>query len=316
MQKTEAKIRKVGNRFCVFSKDGSRKFGCFSSRELAVKRLQQIEYFKQTKGTEDMNNEYNDAFTNMAKALRIGEDADPEVLGTAPESHPRQINVRSTLGLNGTIAGQKSTRILDQREHFPVTTEIQARSSMVRAMRMSAVPNWYNGTLDNLREEVWVGVLTKHPSLAQGLKVPVTVEHALALSDGQESATTSKTSIKDPADVRKNEVDSVKRPTITTASNAAKALADQCQDLEQRKVIANNLIEMIGKQEEAIKKAKKVATRLMKDGLTADEFEELNVYLQEDILRSLMMRGVVAAPTNASERRLELLERLGKKVDE
>jgi hypothetical protein len=50
MEKSEAVIRKVGNQYCVFSKTGKR-LGCFPSREQALKRLRQIEFFKHQKGS-------------------------------------------------------------------------------------------------------------------------------------------------------------------------------------------------------------------------------------------------------------------------
>lgn len=46
---TVAFIRKVGNQYCVFSHDGSKRLGCYNSKEAAVKRLQQIEMFKHMK---------------------------------------------------------------------------------------------------------------------------------------------------------------------------------------------------------------------------------------------------------------------------
>ncbi len=42
-------IKKEGSQYCVFSHDGTKKFGCFPTKELAVKRLRQIEYFKHAK---------------------------------------------------------------------------------------------------------------------------------------------------------------------------------------------------------------------------------------------------------------------------
>jgi len=44
-EKTQAVVRKVGSRWCVFSKSGKR-LGCFSTRKQAVDRLRQIEFFK------------------------------------------------------------------------------------------------------------------------------------------------------------------------------------------------------------------------------------------------------------------------------
>lgn len=39
-------IRHEGSRWCVYSADGKRKFGCFPSKAQAEKRLAQIEHFK------------------------------------------------------------------------------------------------------------------------------------------------------------------------------------------------------------------------------------------------------------------------------
>ena len=45
LEKTEAVIRKEGSQWCIFSKSG-KKLSCHSSREKALKRLRQIEFFK------------------------------------------------------------------------------------------------------------------------------------------------------------------------------------------------------------------------------------------------------------------------------
>ena len=41
-------IKKEGNEYCVYSKTGERKLGCFPTEKAARKRLQQIEHFKKT----------------------------------------------------------------------------------------------------------------------------------------------------------------------------------------------------------------------------------------------------------------------------
>ncbi len=45
LDKAEAVIRKVGTQFCVFSKSG-KKLSCHPTRKAALKRLRQIEFFK------------------------------------------------------------------------------------------------------------------------------------------------------------------------------------------------------------------------------------------------------------------------------
>ena len=47
-------IRKEDGQYCVFSEDGTKKFGCYPSRQQAVKRLQQIEYFKHAKSKREV----------------------------------------------------------------------------------------------------------------------------------------------------------------------------------------------------------------------------------------------------------------------
>ena len=42
-------IRKSGNTYVLYSKDGSKKLGTFASRAAAMKREQEINYFKHTK---------------------------------------------------------------------------------------------------------------------------------------------------------------------------------------------------------------------------------------------------------------------------
>jgi len=49
LRRAKAVIRKDGpasKPYCVYSEDGTRKFGCFSTREGAEKRLQEIHFFK------------------------------------------------------------------------------------------------------------------------------------------------------------------------------------------------------------------------------------------------------------------------------
>lgn len=43
-------IRKEGNKYCIYSEDGSKKLGEYPSKEAAEKRLKQIEYFKHLEG--------------------------------------------------------------------------------------------------------------------------------------------------------------------------------------------------------------------------------------------------------------------------
>lgn len=292
VEKTQAIIKKVGNKHCVFSEDGTKNLGCSDTHEGAVKRLQQVEHFKEAKG---MN--YENAFKNMAKALKADIDSQATP-GSSLEDKMRR----------GSIAGQRSARLLDNADHFPVLTLDQAKSSLHRAFSLTAVPVWYNGSLDDLREEVYVGTVGRHPTLAN-FNVKIPAEQAVALSDGQTSPETKKSAIKDPADVKSNDV-GVKRPNI---SSAAQQLSVASQDPEKRQAIAGKLMEHLEEKKAALESAMKVASRLLKKGLSPDEFNGLVSFLQEDILRELLMSGCVANTPETEARRLELLSRLGSK---
>jgi hypothetical protein len=294
MEKTEAIIKKVGSKWCVFSHDGTKNLGCSDSHSGAVQRLAQVEYFKKVKG---MN--YANAFKNMAKALK-----------TDIESQPKGTDSLENKMRRGTIAGQRSGRLLDNADHFPVLTLDQAKSSLHRAFTLTAVPVWYNGQIDQLREEVYVGAVGRYPALAN-FNVKVPAEQAVALSDGQIAPETKKSGVKDPADVKSNEV-GVKRPNL---SNAAEQLYLAAKDDAKRLAMAGDLILHLEEKKEAIENAMKVANRLMKKGLTADEFNGLISFLQEDVLRSLLMSASGANASEAEARRQELLSRLGPKND-
>lgn len=252
---------------------------------------------------------YQEAFSKFTKALNEG--FSPDEIGQAPESAPRKIDIQSeTLSVSeklhvGTIAGCPSKKLLDNKDHFPVITQTQAQSSMSRAMQLREVPNWYNGSLDDLRQDVYAGIMRIHPEINLNVRVPA--DQVVALSDGETSPTLSKTSIKDPNDDRKADmVPSVSRPNLTSA-DVEKAFANE----DNCKAVAGRLMEMVDKQIEHLESAKKVATRLLKSGLKADEFDGLSTYLQEDILRELMGRGVQAS-SQTEDRRRELLDRMGR----
>jgi len=56
--------------------------------------------------------------------------------------------------------------------------------------------------------------------------------------------------------------------------------------------------------------AKKVGERLLKGGIKSEEFDQLSTYVQEDILRELVSRGVTASAQTSEARRRELLNRM------
>lgn len=302
MEKAEAIIRKVGNQYCVFSHDG-KNLGCSTSHDGAVKRLQQVEYFKHSKGS---SMDYNKAFDNFTKAFSVG-DVDPKSVGQAPAPEPNKIETPLSEKLrHGTIANRASSRLLDSKDHFPVITETQAQSSMARVLQLIEAPDWYNGTIAQLRKDVYDGILALHPNIQLNVRVPV--EQAVALSDGQTPAETSKTSVKDPADVAKDLVPQIKRPTLTSAEMHV-ALANE----DTRKAFAGRLMQMIDSQLEQMQSAKQLATRLLSGGVTSAEFDKLSTYIQQDILGELLSSGITASTQATEDRRRQLLDKMSNK---
>ena len=246
---------------------------------------------------------YNDAFNNFAKA--ISGDINPATIGQAPTGTPEKVSVADKLRV-GTIAGYESPKLLDTKDHFPVITNTQAQSSMSRVMQLTDVPTWYRGTLAELRQEVRAGIEKMHPGIEINIRVPV--DQAVALSDGQSPATTKIGSIKDPADVVDNQAPGTKRPTLTSAEVSA-ALKNE----GIRKAVSGKLMEFIDDQLEQIQVAKQVAERLLASGLTVEEFDQLNTYLQNDILSSMLYNGVQATSGSSEDRRRALLDKLNPK---
>jgi hypothetical protein len=253
---------------------------------------------------------YGDVFDNLS----VG-DLKPEPMEGRPSNQPsseapravslsRQPVGEQVVELNpkGTVAGRDSEAVIDHRDHFPVLTATQAQSSLSRAMQLQEVPAWYNGSLDELRQEVYLGATATHPGTE--FKVSVLAADVVALSDGQETSETQKGDLINPEDGVQKKVPQKPRPSI------ASHLIDT---EEKRRTIAGDLMEMLKAKEDAIKAAKKVATRLMKDGLTGEEFAGMISFLQEDVLHELLMKGATA---ENADRRQALLDRLTAKKDD
>lgn len=248
-------IRKVGNEWCVFSKNSGKNLGCSSTYEGAVKRLREVEYFKHSQGKNILNEEIFDNFKISPESKTVAE---------------------------GTIAGTFSNKVLDKKEHFPVITPDQAKSSMQRVMRLEKIPDWYTGTLDELKYAVYAGIKTAHPTLNITVNVPI----ATALSDGETNPETQKSKIKNPNDDGPNHVKQVKRPTLGSVWENASD--------DVKTSIANQLIEKLDHHLQALNKAKDLANKLMQGGLSGEEFAKLDVFLQEDVLQNVLMNDAQA----------------------
>ncbi len=58
-----------------------------------------------------------------------------------------------------------SKKVKDQKDHFPINDEAQARNALSRVAQYSSVPSWYNGTLEELQSAVRNAVSRKYKGI-------------------------------------------------------------------------------------------------------------------------------------------------------
>lgn len=58
-----------------------------------------------------------------------------------------------------------SSKVLDDKDHFPINTVEQARNALARASQYEEVPEWYDGTLAQLVKRVHNKVKREYPEI-------------------------------------------------------------------------------------------------------------------------------------------------------
>ena len=58
-----------------------------------------------------------------------------------------------------------SKNVNDDKDHFPINDEDQARNALTRASQYNEVPDWYNGTLEKLVKKVQKKVKRAYPEI-------------------------------------------------------------------------------------------------------------------------------------------------------
>jgi len=172
----------------------------------------------------------------------------------------------------GTIAGVKSDLVLDGKDHLPILNVNQACSAVNRVLGLSQSPDWFKGSVDNLKTIVKNAVCAKYPNL--NVSVAMTVESALA-----------NIMVKNP---NKNapKVPGVKTPCLSRAEkdDLIEAIGDSSNNFANASALIDNLEKCVEDNKKMITVLKKIS----KDGLSAKEFESLIDYLQIDIARELI----------------------------
>lgn len=58
-----------------------------------------------------------------------------------------------------------SSKVNDNKDHFPINDANQARNALSRVAQYSAVPKWFSGTLKELQSKVRTAVKSKYPKI-------------------------------------------------------------------------------------------------------------------------------------------------------
>jgi len=59
----------------------------------------------------------------------------------------------------------ESSSVKDNKDHYPINNEAQARNALARASQHTVVPDWYSGSLASLVNAVARKVHSKYPSI-------------------------------------------------------------------------------------------------------------------------------------------------------
>jgi len=283
MHQAQAVIKEQNGQYYIYSHKGKKIGGPYDSKDAAEKRLREIEHFK-NKG----NIMFDDFIEDFTKAAKLSKDPAPGDEDFSLQQNKKKAKKlpsdpaggRTKTDLVGVVAGVKSSLVIDKKEHLPINTEDQATSAALRVTWMNDPPAWFSGTAKELKSMVLNAIAFKYPDLRVTMKLPV------------RKAFTIGTTIEDPAKDLQTKVPEFERPNI---KNTGPELLDKVYAMyPDQKVLGATLLEALKCKQTELKTAVKVAERLMESGMTGDEFKELYLYLQEDVLRELLYKGTQA----------------------
>lgn len=63
------------------------------------------------------------------------------------------------------IFSDKSSKVKDGKDHFPIPDAAHARNALQRVNQYSQVPEWYDGSLEELKAKVVSAVKSKFPGI-------------------------------------------------------------------------------------------------------------------------------------------------------
>ena len=83
------------------------------------------------------------------------------------EKVEEKINPKAELRNRGDVVfPAESSKVKDNKDHFPINDASQARNALARAGQYDRVPNWFDGTLTELKEKIRNAVKRKFKSIS------------------------------------------------------------------------------------------------------------------------------------------------------
>lgn len=64
-----------------------------------------------------------------------------------------------------SIFDDSSSKVKDGKDHFPIPDKAHARNALQRVNQYTSVPEWYDGTLEELKSKVLSAVKSKFPDI-------------------------------------------------------------------------------------------------------------------------------------------------------
>ena len=98
-----------------------------------------------------------------AEAIEIF-DLDPAALLDEMMSEKKNPKAKSR-NRPDPVFDDSSSKVKDDKDHFPINTLGRARNALARASQYSKKPAWYDGTLKSLVSRVRSKVKSKYPSI-------------------------------------------------------------------------------------------------------------------------------------------------------
>jgi hypothetical protein len=260
-------IKKKGNKWVVVSETNGRELGTYNTKDEAVQRLRQIEYFK----AHPKSKSENIAMINRKNIML--------------EVAKRKLDPKAGVRNRGNVvfpAG--SSKVKDHKDHFPINNANQARNALSRVAQYSSVPPWYSGSLSELKSAVQGAVKRKYANIGVtkgGSELIKNEPHASVKNPNKEAG----------------KVPSIKIPTVDNLTADISKVYSTVKNMStiSRKIFASNLMDQLTQNKDRINNALKLAKQLEDEGLSEEDFCALSDYTQYDILMQLLNNSTDAA---------------------